>query len=295
MTEGLIAQMKSGAADPTRLPVLAESLSAEVARVADAVRSDDFSATRAFSTEELDHRVDAFEGLTAELAKSLALVAHWGNDSGAHLLGRLIGRLTNAPGRTSGQGEWLELDRYPALLALYSAGVGAVLANRDRHLAPILAGEWSLDSQGRFVPNTLVLYSGNVIDHRIARQLPGLDRRHTPVSDHLAEVLGQWLVDLEPDNRVFERAFDRFELLLGLVFYDLASQRDRGGWAPVGRFCWRNRYDGTIWDDLAKEIRDGGERWPLLEAGLFGGSADRLAASLKAYVGIGVQAASQMH
>jgi hypothetical protein len=272
---------------------MSDVLGLAAGRVIEGMRGDGFGENQPYSAEELASRVGAYEELSAELSRSVALVGHWSDDAGARLVGRLVGRLANALGRSNGQVPWLKLDRYPALLAMYAAGIGAVAAGREELLAQILTCNGLLE-QSRWTANVLVLYPGNVIDHRLAQQLPGLERRHTPVSDHLAEVLGPWLTDIEPDKKAFERTFDRFELLLGLFFYDLGAQRDRGGWAPMGSFQWRYRYGETIWDDLAKEIEDSGDGWPLLKAGSFGGSLERLQASSKAYFSLVASAASHL-
>lgn len=292
MNEGLIQQAKVWAADPTKLPLLFDALRAEADRAIDGMRAGGFEAEKVpYSAEELARRLTAYEGLTDDLARVVALVTHWSDEAGGRVVGRLIGRLANALGRTTGTGPWLALDRYPALLVLYAAGLGAVVGGRESLLAPILAGPFTVD-QNRWKSNVVVLYPQNVIDHRHAQQLPGLDRRHTPVSDHLIDVARPWLAELEPDQRAQERAFDRFELLLGLVMYDLSGQQGHGGWAPIGSFWWRYRYGDTIWDDLASEIDVAGENWPLLKAGLFGASSQRLAESLKGYLALVTRAAN---
>ena len=293
MTEGLIAQVKDWAADPTMLPRMSTALGLEAGRVIEGMRGDGFGENQTYSSEELASRVGAYEELAAEISRAVALVGHWSDETGARIVGRLIGRLANALGRSNGQVPWLELDRYPALLVMYAAGIGAVLAGHETQLVEILTRPHVLERE-RWTPNVLVLYPGNVIDHRIAQQLPGLERRHTPLSDHLAEILGTWLSEVEPDQKAFERGLDRFELLLGLIYYDLAQGSGRGGWAPLGRFTWRYNYGGTIWAELSREIEEASDGWPLLKAGLFGGSADRLQTSSKAYFALVANAANHL-
>ncbi len=293
MTEGLIQQVNDWAADPTKLPRMSAALGLEAGHVIEGMRGDGFGENQAYSSEELARRVGDYEELAAGMGLAAALVGHWSDETGARVVGRLIGRLANALSRSNGQRPWLDLDRYPALLVMYAAGVGAVLGGHETLLVEILTRPHLLERE-RWTPSVLVLYPGNVIDHRIAQQLPGLERRHTPLSDHLAEVLGVWLAAIEPDKKAFERSFDRFELLLGLIFYDLAQGPDRGGWAPLGRFTWRYSYGGTIWAELAREIEEAADGWALLKTGLFGGSADRLQTSSKAYFALVSNAANHL-
>lgn len=58
------------------------------------------------------------------------------------------------------------------------------------------------------------------------------------------------------------------------VDYSLLSRPDGGEYfyAPVGRLSWRGRRQMR---DVEEEARSLGKGWPLLKAGLFGGSLDR--------------------
>lgn len=74
---------------------------------------------------------------------------------------------------------------------------------------------------------------------------------------------------------LFELEFDRFEFLVGLVFYDL-RQAEYGNWAPTGRFTWRGRYGGGVGQLMLAEVAEPAGAAPLLAAGLFGGSEEWL-------------------
>jgi hypothetical protein len=76
----------------------------------------------------------------------------------------------------------------------------------------------------------------------LANELPGLERRYTPLSDRLHDVARQPLRRLVPDDDRFSSLFDAFEYLLALIWVDLCGRpldppaRVR---PPVGRFAWR--------------------------------------------------------
>jgi hypothetical protein len=272
--------------------VLFDAVHAETGRMIEGMRAEGFDAhAPAYSKEEFARRLAGYEGLTNELCRAVATVMYWLTDvAGARVISRLVGRLANSARRPAGVPTWLELDRYPALLVLYAAGLGAVTGDREQLLAPLLGGRHSTDQQGRLLPNIRVLYAQNVIGEREARQLPGLERNHTPVSDYLLGVARPWLAGLEHEDGAFERAFDRFEFLVGLVMYDL-SRQGQGSWAPVGRFAWRGQYGEKVWAEVTSEVEVAGDAWPLLKAGLFGASSERLAESLRGYVALVNQAA----
>jgi hypothetical protein len=121
------------------------------------------------------------------------------------------------------------------------------------------------------------------VDYQFAQQLPGLERRQTPMSDHLCEVLRPWLDGLEMDGETFDRAFDRFEYLHGLVMFDLIRQGGGQGYAPVGRHSWRGQYGNGIAGVVGAEVIEAGPTWPLLRSGLFGRDQTRLAESIKGW------------
>jgi hypothetical protein len=157
-----------------------------------------------------------------------------------------------------------------------------VIGRREEQLAVLLASPSIREREG-WKAIALVLSGPAVIEHRIGRTLPGLERHHTPANDHLVEVTRPWLLELEPDPQSFERSFDRWEYLDGLVAYDLSRQGKRGGWGPVGGFSYRGERGNPIDAEIGQEIGTAGPGWPLLRSGLFGGDAGRLKESLEGW------------
>lgn len=282
MNSELTRQVKLLAADPPRAPILRDLLMGEAASVIEAMKAPDFDAAVPYSKDELARRVGLAERIVEGLARAVALVGYWGSSGDDRILPAIIARLANSLTRTGGTSSWLDLDLYPAVLTLYAAGLGCVLGNRDEQLGGLLASR-TVRERSEWKPVVLVLSAQAAVDYRIAQQLPGLERHHTPMSDHLFEVLRPWLDDLETDAEWFEQAFNRFEYLHGLVMFDLTRQAGGQGFAPIGRYSWRGQ-DGNAIDGVVRaEIIDAGPAWPLLRAGLFGGDVGRLADSLKGW------------
>ncbi len=278
MDEGLIRQVKEWVADPTKAPMLRDLLQTEAGRAIDAMHVEGFAAGAAYSKDELARRVTAYEALSEDLGRAAALMSYWSSSTDDRLVPEIVARLANAMDRGTGARVWLDLCLYPAVLVLYSAGIGAVVGRREEHLANLLASA-TVREQRELKAVALVLNAATVIEHRLAQELPGLERRHTPMSDHLCETLRPWLQELEPDEAAFEWAFDRFEYLLGLLVFDLTRQTGRHAWGPVGRFSWRGEYGDGVDSAIAAEITAAGPAWPLIRAGLFGRDVDRLAES----------------
>jgi hypothetical protein len=108
----------------------------------------------------------------------------------------------------------------------------------------------------------------------LAWLLPGLDRRKTPISDHLHERLREPARGVLPADDEYDDLFDQLEYLLGLALM-VAYGR---GFAPAGRFAWRH-HPGHAEPDQAVAAH----REQLLAAGLFEGSAEALDTAKAAY------------
>jgi hypothetical protein len=106
---------------------------------------------------------------------------------------------------------------------------------------------------------------------------PGLERKHTPRSEHLYSLL-------EPiaDNSLYlgadyEDIFDRAEIIMAIEYLHIqhpepVDQEERP-WGPVGRFAWK-----TLRNPLGRMLAEAsaaGENWEPARAGLFGGSGAR--------------------
>ncbi len=279
MNEELLGRVRELVADPAKAPALHALLQGETNRVIEAMRDESFAAGMPFSDQEFARRTSAYEELTEDLARAAALVAYWARTTDDRLVPGIVTRLANAPERASGQVPFLELSLYPALLVLYGAGLGAVIGRREEQLAELLSPA-TIRDRNEWKPVALVLSGPAAIDHRIGQRLPGFERRHTPASDRLCSVMRPWVSELEPDQESYERAFDRWEYLLGLTMFDLTRQTHGTGYAPVGRLSWRGHYGNGIEQALEQEIESAGSDWPLLRAGLFGRDATRLAESV---------------
>ena len=131
-------------------------------------------------------------------------------------------------------------------------------------------------------PAGVTLDAWQVMSAPLAMRLEGYERHHTALSDRLFDVLREPLREHLPDPADYERAFDRFEYFKGLVHVDIEDAPPRKAWIPMGRYGWSEDWwlDTTPWT-VADEVATLGPQWPPLQAGLFGGSHERLLAVLK--------------
>jgi hypothetical protein len=83
-----------------------------------------------------------------------------------------------------------------------------------------------------------------------------------------------------PNDAQYEDAFDKFEYLLALIYYEYGGQRHQ--WAPIGRFAWRHRssFGGSgkhVSQLLLDEHQLKGAAWEPIKAGIFSNSERFLA------------------
>ena len=115
-------------------------------------------------------------------------------------------------------------------------------------------------------------------------QQKALAKHHTPLSDRLFEILRDPLREYLPSDDEYDRTFDWFEYLLCLCHCDagttragLAEMKTRDPnfplWAPVGRFAWKEHYEGSPGIQEETELKKG-EPYPekvaaVIRAGFF--------------------------
>lgn len=231
-------RVRALAADPIRGPELQQLLTTATTTLAERLVAHEFEPATPFTPDELVWRLEAYEALTAPLAAAWATLGWWSPSPSASLATALMGHLAAVRDRGSGVRPWLDLYAYPALLLFYAFGLRAMTARRSDNLA-LLLQQPLLDARKKLRPAVLELNHAAVVPHDVARSMAGMERMLTPMSDRLATITPPWITI--PSDPMFEMEFDRFELLVGLVYYDL--RRDEfGDWAPMGRFTWRGRY-----------------------------------------------------
>lgn len=236
------------------------------------------------SQEAMQARLARYETICETLVALMAVGARWADGEQLSLFVGVFERLADRwrePREGSANVRYQELLDYPATLALYGAGLGALAGNRLDSLARLL-GDVRIVRRGRRKPLLHEIAAVGVVDEWIL-QPPGRRERWTPVSDRLAEVLREPLRELVPSDEAFLEVFDRFEYLLALAYADLAAGETiaETAWAPAGSFAWRHRHErgeegfrGRV-EIEAREAGAGPDGWGFLRGPLFGGDLER--------------------
>lgn len=278
MQSGVVERMKEHLSEDRYRLKLYEVVASEVRRVILATADDQFAVQGAWSNDEFISRVDHYNEVIRDLACMQALLGYWalaGNRASVSLaLKRLCDRLTISGGTTG----WLALRWYPSFVLLYSGGIAAVASERYDNLREMMLVPvpGSLARTGREEPMVLAVTAGFSDVRETFKVLPGHERQYTPASEYLHKLLQPMLDDTLFLGGDYERAFDRFEILLALQHAHEVQKVQGRLWGPFGRFGWKHiRGGASPLTEVITEAQQFGNAWPPIESGLFDGSADR--------------------
>ena len=258
-TMSAVAQLKVYLPDPVRRIDLHDFMMQEIDILINQVR--DLRMDIAFHHEQYAKRVTDYE-TAADRLLHLLVVGAFHSDTARYdqLWARCVDRIAARPRQDSGTTVLLDMQQYPTLLALYAIGLGAAASDRMGSIAQVLGSVTIREgSTGSLVGITKVVL-GTLHSEAMKQAFPALERRKTPVSDRLLEVLRPMVSGFVPSDERLEEIFDEVEYLMGITY---AAQAGRG-WGPLGRAVWRNGWDDRLpgeWIDRHTDV--------LIEAGLF--------------------------
>jgi hypothetical protein len=268
--------------------------------------TDDVAGLR-FMVEQADHYR---ERLVPYLPTLMALATWRRNDEQSRLLTDAVERLANLEGLHGGKTALIEMRRYPGMVTAYACGFAAV---HKRNFASLKAV--TVDARFRELNGTIPLigaiHPGSVFGFNLTAQVLALEsaegrkltddelaamregragKRYTPVSDHLCDLLRPLTAGSVLDTQDHDETFDQLEVLLALIADDVkASLKRIGAYSPgawYGSFGWRGRHSDRppVERRLFEEFEVAGDSWPPLQAGLFGGSAERASEAFERFL-----------
>jgi hypothetical protein len=244
-----------------------------------------------FSIEEFTTRLEKYNDITQDLKLLTSCLAYWGEETHQAILQKVVGRSTDQLQPESGLNIWLALRWYPIIVISYTAGIAAVAARKYDNLHSLFVTKTA--SRRSSEDTTELLWSlGEAIleleKTNVFKQLPGHENNYVPRSEYLFKLLQPDLDDLFFLGNEYERAFDRFEILLALANADIRNQNEKHIWGPVGRFGWKysGRREENPLSSIIAEAKTMASSWPPLRAGFFGGSLERFTSVASEYEAI---------
>lgn len=270
----LVATAKRYLADDTHRIRLFDLVSEEVEKARSRIWSSEFPLTLPGNpAEELPRRVRSFDALISPAAELLATGCYWGNDKHTPLWARSLERLASFDKRDGPFNDYLlKLQRYPALVASYAAGLACIAAGNYSTLRTLFErAETSDEFYQKREPLATGLTTWGGMQREVGHLLPGMQGRYTPLSDYLFALLRKPLSQFLPSDLAYQEAFDRFEYFKCLACASL-SERE---WVPLGSFGWRHHHVArSVFKVVKDEVERLGITWPPFQAGLFGGGPE---------------------
>jgi hypothetical protein len=274
-TELLVATAKRYLAGPEHRIRLNDLCADQHGRLVEALSAPSFDLQAQWSAESFRTRVSGYEASTEPLGRVLGAMGRWGDGADLELAAGIVRDLAQQPS-VSGLTAWIELRSYPAVLLLYAYGLGLLKGRRYEELFKWFSSR--IETSGREplpAAGRLLLGAWEGDEQQRWQNLEGFERRRTPLSDHLHDVLSGWAKDFLLTTREFTRLFETFEVLGALAYLTLEATKEglisaHGAtgqrdfvWSPVGRAAW----DSEHRDAILASFQDAETRRRLLAAG----------------------------
>jgi hypothetical protein len=257
----LVSSTKRYLAKPEYRIQLDDLVNEQTQGLAARMDGNEFSPDGAWSESEFRTRLGLYEAASEPLVRMAGILGRWGTGSELPLMLHTIGELcTHATKVRSGQAIWVELRAYPAVLVMTAYGLGLTRAQRWSDLHRLFYATMVRENGDSRLVDSLFLWGWSGDSDDYWRQLPGLERHHTPLSDHLCALFAAWAPSFTGVMGDFELLFERYEMLASLACLEampeaelqatLAEPGNAGCvWMPVGRMGW----------DRARRVRLFGE------------------------------------
>ena len=281
--ELLVESTKRFASSPEHSIQLHDLLTSEVQRLLHLVDLHKATAETAMDADGMQLRCTLAESATEPLARMLAVIGRWGNDTERETVANTFLVLWKQAG--AGESPSIHVQRYPAVLLLWHYGIGLTLAKRWSTLRSLLLHP-AINDYGEPIRIVNLLSNWFLEGNRneVWNLLPELKRHNTPAFEHLFGVLDRWKDSFAPVIADFDGLHDLWEILVSLTCAEMqvSEKPDPNAlpcWVPVGRNCWRIKSHNRI----LESIRGGGLGRDLIDAGFFRGSQELLTKAANSY------------
>lgn len=235
------------------------------------------STSSRMSADDLKQRVQRYQDVSRVALEIMVAGCYFGEKAHVRLWTELLQRVANPQTEWGGTILLLNLRRYPALLLLYGGGMAAVAGENHETLLALLTKPTIRDHRySQDLSPLHALSPHRVLEKDAANTMIGRNC-YAPMSEHFFAALREPFRFLLPDEREYQRCFDRFEYLRALLEVDMIGDPQ-----CIGCFGWRWKYPEQ---DVIKEIeaQEGqvGRNWSLYQAGWFQGQRERFVAARK--------------
>jgi hypothetical protein len=274
-----LEEFKELLSDDSRRIQLYDSFDQYCAQTIQQLGSDEMVHPVKWDPATLGDHLGQIHDKSSDLRSVMALLGFWSPSSHQRLATLHTGHFRQWIDSLPSKRYRNNLQWYPLLLQHYSLGLGAVSSGSFEILRSFLEAPYPDPSyQELRVPSILAVDAALSDTRQLFKLLPGREKNHTPLSEHLFSLFESDLSDVLFFGADYEYFFDRFEVLFSLQYSHLNERLYEGRfWAPVGRFGWKflRRAGPDPLSDVHKEASQAKQSWPPLAAGFFDGDYDR--------------------
>jgi hypothetical protein len=282
-TELLVESAKRYLAKPEHRIQLDELFAQETDRLLARLDATEFAPQGPLEVAEVRARIQKYESVTEPLARMAGVLGRWGDDTEFQIVLDIIRSLDrNAEKVRGGLTVYLNIRSYPAVLIFTAYGLGLTRAERWTILHRLFSAVLTLEyKEPMRIIDGLFLWSWKGGTDDVWRHIEGLERHHTPLSDHLLALFSGWstsFAGLTPD---FELMFERFEVFGSLAHLESsekaaiqAALTTGPHWTmiPIGRAGWHSANAEKLFSELLAEPT----KAAVLEAGFAKGDGEFL-------------------
>ena len=276
-----VASLKRYMSSAQHLVQFSDLIDKEVTHINEITSGDDFHITiRINDREALNTLVRRYEEACTTLLMMAAVGGFWAEESHYPVWERALRRLALIKSENVKNFILRDLQKYPAMLLLYTLGIGALEANRLPFLGHLFAVKIlndnyrSHEGDEREVSTIQGLNPTNFFSYTdtnlIITMLDGTENSNMPLHDWLHNTIWSYTKDILLEKDRYSFIFDKLELLVSLGVSHQSGGVSRSVNPLIGTFLNRpenyQRIHSEIHDSLFKHIN----KSPYVTCGIFG-------------------------
>ncbi len=273
-TEAAVASLKRYLSESKFRIQLAELVNEEVTRIVAATSDGRFPVNGvSLDSANVTSRVKAYEAICSTLMALGPVGGYWAEAQHFSIWQRAIEQLAGLK-EQAGTLAYIEMQRYPGMLLMYSLGFGAVEANNLHFLGRIFATsvfrENREDKAAVQILPPFCIFGRSGCNWNI---LEGKDKNYAPLNDWLHDLFRECLMHLIPNAGRYTLIFDKLEVLIALGFAYHDKRPADNYWVPLGAFGYRRDNCYRVIAEIEESIAKDGDQSAYVTSGIFGNSA----------------------
>lgn len=249
----------------------------EIKQLKDQVANKDFDTHLQPTPDEFRSRVARMVAISEPIVRLFGLIGRWGDGNEFHFVVKALQIFGNRK-LESGFELWMKLRQFPAVLILFSYGLGVLKSEKYKILMNLF--QIKIDTKigkSKSAIECLFLGAWEEMQKSAWQDLEGLERHKTALSEYLYGLFKNWTKDYIYSEEEFTYLFEFFEILGSVAYLTITTPLERLEkilayenpgqkgfvWAPVGRESFDEQglekiYNDMADDDLFRKLLDSG-------------------------------------